>query len=281
MKTSLSTLLKSEAVLSYKGSDYGFIQDPKRGQDKVYILIPNEKESQYGSIPADVGRTLHLRQLVQLPNFTNTSRKPGDGSKKNSVLPRVYKKFVRQQPEGLRMRYRPFGDTEPDLGEIPTDRSTPDDEEAINAQFQLPAGLEKTQFVGKWISADNGSCEDGHTAKRLRSKNMLESNGNGKVRELRNGVDPSKIAPVEDPQKCTPDGILIKEVSMANGTADDLRDGGMERHSKRTSEERIARKEGKRQRKEQGKIGEIQFEPNGETRRKKRKMHQERVVETT
>ena len=167
-----------------------------------------------------------------------------------------------------------------DFGEFSSDYSIPDNEEGTNAQFRLPPGLEKTQLEGKRISTITSSDDDRYTDKKRRRKNIPEWNGNGNMKQLTNGVDPSSIAQVENPRTSTAKEKLVKKDSGVNGVADDSRDGGTKRHSKRTSEERTAQKEEKGRTKEQERIGENQVEPNVEIPRKRRKRHRERVVET-
>ncbi|KAL9123161.1 MAG: hypothetical protein Q9187_000277 [Circinaria calcarea] len=271
-KTSMPNLLKTEAIVSHKGSYYGFVEDPRSGQDKKHILIPNAQESQYQSISANVDRTLHLRHLVQLPNLTNTTGRRGDGPQESLALPRTHRKFVRQQPEGLRMRYRPFGDTEQEPEGNASDNSIADDGENSKAQFRPPLGFEKMNVDP--ISRD----EDGRTAKKWRKKELPTSIRNGNMKGPVNTADPSSTAQAEDLQKSPADGDFMRELSIAKGTADDSRQNGTKIHKNRTSEARTAQKEEKRRRKEQERTGEDQVEHNMETLRKKRKRHQEQVV---
>lgn len=171
------------------------------------------------------------------------------------------------------MRYRPFGDTEQELGGNASGDSIAGDEENSKAQFRPPLGFEK-------MNADPiGRDEDGRTSKKWLRKELPMSNGNGNVEGLVNTADASSTAQAEVPQKSTADGDSTIEPSIAKGTADDSRHSATKRHNKRTSKEKATRKEGKRRRKEQERTGEDQGEPNTETPRKKRKRHQEQVVE--
>ena len=76
---------------------------------KEILLLPFSKSNDYRGANIKIARTLHLQQLVRLPSL---SHRPGNLPKGATNPPAAYKKPVRQQPEGLRMRYRPFGDSE-------------------------------------------------------------------------------------------------------------------------------------------------------------------------
>lgn len=115
-------------MLSYKGSDYGLVPEVEGENGKVRLLLPNPKSDDYRDANTNIVRTLHLQQMVQLPSLSHRSGLPNGATKP----PNTYKKAVRQQPEGLRMRYRPFGDSE--------GSSSEDSNET--AQFRVPTVIE-------------------------------------------------------------------------------------------------------------------------------------------
>lgn len=117
-----------KSVLSHNGSDYGLVLEVGGENCKEALLLPHSKSQDYRDANAKIVRTLHLQQIVQPPSFSDRS-----GSAKGVTKPpNTYKKVVRQQPEGLKMRYRPFGDSGGSSSE--SSDETP--------QFRVPAVIE-------------------------------------------------------------------------------------------------------------------------------------------
>ena len=95
------------SVLENHGAKYGLVPESDTGQrSNRVLLLPSTQMNNYQPLKTSIVKTLHLQQLVSLPNgvpgpanHPNRSASPSDS----------YKKTPRQQPEGLRMRYRPFG----------------------------------------------------------------------------------------------------------------------------------------------------------------------------
>ena len=81
---------------------------------KETLLLPFSKSNDYRRADVKIARTLRLQQLVRLPGL---SQRPGNLPNDATKSPPVHKRPVRQQPEGLKMRYRPFGDSETSTSE--------------------------------------------------------------------------------------------------------------------------------------------------------------------
>lgn len=126
------------AVLSYKGADYGLVAEAEGVEFQEMLLLPSDEGIGYKPSKHGVTRTLHLQQLIR----------PQTGSRVSSDLskftaskdrPRLGKPLP-QQPEGLKMRYMPFGAED-------SDDSAPDS--ALKGsqkapQFITPKGLESS-----------------------------------------------------------------------------------------------------------------------------------------
>ncbi|KAL8686070.1 MAG: hypothetical protein Q9224_005561, partial [Gallowayella concinna] len=119
----LQKVAEGGSILSYKGGDYGLVTEADADYDGKVLLVPSAEDNDYRPTRAPIERTLHLRQIVKLPT---SSRKAGPLANGATKASKTHVKTVRQQPEGLRMRYRPFGD----------ESSSEDIEEA--RQFKLP-----------------------------------------------------------------------------------------------------------------------------------------------
>ena len=111
-EVTMQGLSDHEGIFSYKGTDYSLIQAPEYDQTTRHILIPGKNDENYRSISASIRLTLQSRQVAQLSKLCTSSRRPHGVPHEANTPPKIYKKFVRQQPEGLLMRYRPFGDAD-------------------------------------------------------------------------------------------------------------------------------------------------------------------------
>ncbi|KAL8760302.1 MAG: hypothetical protein Q9199_000084 [Rusavskia elegans] len=99
------------SILSYKNVEYGLIAEPGTKHGGKMLLIPSPENNHYGSSGARIEKSLHLQQLVKLPVLT---RRDGIMAHGAITAPKTHVKMVRQQPEGLRMRYQAFGEQSPD-----------------------------------------------------------------------------------------------------------------------------------------------------------------------
>lgn len=95
------------SVLEHQGAKYGLLpqSDIEQSSSRA-LLLPSTQTNSYQLSKAKIVKTLHLQQLVSFPNHAPRLAVHPNGSLSSSDS---YRKTPRQQPEGLRMRYRPFG----------------------------------------------------------------------------------------------------------------------------------------------------------------------------
>lgn len=106
-EVSMQGIKARTSVLSHKGADYGLV--PESGAEEANnraLLLPSTQTNSYQMSTSRIVKTLHVQQLVNLPNHTTSAAKP---SSQTATVPKPQKKAPRQQPQGLRMRYHPFG----------------------------------------------------------------------------------------------------------------------------------------------------------------------------
>lgn len=130
------------AILSYKGADYGLIAEPDDINSRERLLLPSAEHNKYKPSSLAITKTLHLQQLLGPPNIIH-----GPGALSNFTASTNWlrrQKPVPKQPEGLRMRYRPFGDTDGD-----TSSSDSGTQRMQQAQFRIPKGLETSSPAKK------------------------------------------------------------------------------------------------------------------------------------
>lgn len=120
-----------DTVLSYKGADFGLVLQPKTRTAKKTLLLPSTETNEYRPVEVEIARTLQLQQLPP-------KRSSGSGATLTAATSkqRSRKKAPPQQPNGLRMRYRPFGVTE-----YSSDESQPDNQTHV-PKFRRPLGIE-------------------------------------------------------------------------------------------------------------------------------------------
>lgn len=99
-------------ILNFEGADYGLIAEAGDTETREMLLLPSAGGTEYKPASHPISKTLYLQQLIRPPDGL---RGPGDLSSSTAIADRSrYQKPKPQQPEGLRMRYRPFGDTSSD-----------------------------------------------------------------------------------------------------------------------------------------------------------------------
>lgn len=104
---------------------------PKTRTAKKALLLPSAENNEYRPVEVEIARTLQLQQLP--PKRSN-----GSGATLNAATSkeRRCKKAPPQQPDGLRMRYHPFGVTE-----YSSDECQPENQTHV-LKFRRPLGIE-------------------------------------------------------------------------------------------------------------------------------------------
>lgn len=136
-------------IVEHHGAKYGLV--PESGVEQSSsraLLLPSTQTNSYQSSKTNIIKTLHLQQLVSLPSLASEPAVHPSGS---PSAPESYRKTPRQQPEGLRMRYRPFG-----ASDDSTSESSP--KPAPKApEFRLPASVKESSPGRKRKRSESGS----------------------------------------------------------------------------------------------------------------------------
>ena len=169
------SLQDGSSTLAYNGADYGLIAEAKGTRTGETILVLSAEDNMYKHCGHSISKMLHLQQLTlssnhlrhssDLPTFTaSTDRSP-------------YQKPAPQQPEGLRMRYRPFGD-------IGSDSSS--DDKAKHAeqmpQFRVPQGTGTASPKKRKLAEREAEAEvlgGSQNPKKSRKANTLLASSSG------------------------------------------------------------------------------------------------------
>ncbi|KAL8789075.1 MAG: hypothetical protein Q9213_001338 [Squamulea squamosa] len=102
---------EGDSIISYKGDDYGLITEAHTNERRRLLLVPSLEGNDYRPAGTHIEKTFHLQQVVKLPA---SAHREGTLATGITNAPKTHVKTVRQQPEKLRMRYRPFGDLSSD-----------------------------------------------------------------------------------------------------------------------------------------------------------------------
>lgn len=180
-ETTLGKINKGNAILSHNGNDYGFTENSSEDITYTKIMVPKVSDDSYhagnftkvissrgttngfiGAKPID--RILHLQQIVQLPSVYDANAKQASSSTARPTIPA--KKPVRQQPPGLKMRFRPIGFGSGSTGTIGSSSSSTDgsgaesdsDEEMDDPPrpFRRPASFQAEESA----TSSDGSSDD-------------------------------------------------------------------------------------------------------------------------
>ena len=131
-EVSLHDIQNGTSVLSHESANYGFIsgEDVKR-ENKQSLLLPSFQANDYRPANVSITKTLHLQQLMSLPN---RAQEPPSDSNTAQQRPETHVEVPRQQPQGLKMRYHPFGVSE-DLESLPSPSDPTDAPQCDTQEF--------------------------------------------------------------------------------------------------------------------------------------------------
>ncbi|KAI1296001.1 DNA-directed RNA polymerase I subunit RPA34.5-domain-containing protein [Xylaria venustula] len=118
MEIDLSKATKGEALLNHNGDDYGLDLEPYATSTQIQLLIPSREGDKYASLNHGIDSTVHLRRMAKF----------GPGGEVHATATDDYvpvPKPIREQPEGLKVRYTPIGVPTPVLPiAVPTRKAT-------------------------------------------------------------------------------------------------------------------------------------------------------------
>ncbi|KAI4633441.1 hypothetical protein J4E83_001908 [Alternaria metachromatica] len=129
--------MKGDAVLSYKGTDYGFSQTESEDGTRE-VLLPRNNGMK--PAPTRISQTLRLRSVVRLPHLTTKQADQNTGSEAAASITRSTIRAPRPQVTGLKMRFLPTGFSGNDAGTIGDSDEETEVPQAI-AGLAMPNGL--------------------------------------------------------------------------------------------------------------------------------------------
>ena len=99
------------AVLSHRGADYGLIAEAENQGSISALLLPSDEDNLYYRAATGITKTLHLRQLIRLPTISHDVGADDAGTQVGGTINvrKPAEKPAPEQPEGLKMRFKPIG----------------------------------------------------------------------------------------------------------------------------------------------------------------------------
>lgn len=139
-------------VLSHKGADYGLVTETEAEMANNHsLLLPSMQSNGYRPCKTSVFNTLHLQQQLNLPTRAQLSA-------------RTHAKAPHQQPQGLKMRYQPFGassDSDSDMADVHASKAP---------QFHAPETMQPKMHAKKRKHSDVEADEQTDSASPVNAK---------------------------------------------------------------------------------------------------------------
>lgn len=213
------------SVLEYHGAKYGLIPESEAEQaSSRALLLPSTQTNNYRPSKTTIIKTLHLQQLVSLPNH---ALEPAVHPNRSASSSDSYIKTPRQQPEGLRMRYRPFGVSDDSALE-----SSPEPMPKA-PEFRIPAPVNESSLARKRKRAksNDSSSNIGSAVKSKKRKQSPQATAGA-------AEDPMDIDAISDKRSNRAESPTKRVQPETNG----IRSNGNVANGKETKEERKRRK---------------------------------------
>ena len=106
-KMNIHDMLNGAPINSHEGVDYSFQVEPKLPSTSCQLLVPNENGKSYRPASRFIDQVLHLQQSIPLDQSEKSMDVPG----KSPKISEYTRKPIPTQPSSLKMRYKPFGNT--------------------------------------------------------------------------------------------------------------------------------------------------------------------------
>lgn len=246
----LQSISEGSSITSYKGFDYGFHEDSHISQSRVPVLLPFQSDNRFHFLRKPIDRTLHLQQLIRLPGFgaerSGQRASNGTGAALNVDGP--------QQPHGLKMRYRPFGDAE--FQSEGSDCMGAAENNLPLPRFELPSALDHIKRGEKRKAPRIG---DDHLASRelVNKKRKRDDPHLAKVTQQTSKTNTGKL-PHHSPQPVQQENVNVNvngieypesqtpkttDIPSSSPTGENLREKGHKKRKKDKKVKKVASKD--------------------------------------
>ena len=205
-RASMQSINEGSSITTYRGSEYGFCKDSHVNRSRLPVLLPSQSGKRFHFLQKPIDRTLHLQQLIRLPKLgpersrSRATDRAGATSDANGP----------QQPHGLKMRYRPFGDAEPQPeGSGNEGNEGPVENETLPPKFHAPTMSDHSKRGEKRKAT---KAEDDHsTSQELRTKKRKKDSS-----RIAKATQQTPEANTEDKLHCSSQPVTQESLN-ANG----------------------------------------------------------------
>ncbi|MCJ1378074.1 hypothetical protein MMC17_001170 [Xylographa soralifera] len=260
----MDSILKGASAFTYENTDYAFISDPSSKHATAHLLIPTKEGSEYKAAPRSIARTLHLQQVLRLPDLSTAKAKDTDASQSSQGLDGVHnssrsttttmlppQKPLHEQPKGLRMRYMPFGDESNDS----TNPGLDSDDEGFTAlESASPTGFRMPANYAAALPQETHRLDDAGSPQAERRESPVK-----KQKKHRKDKEGSSQVPAASQSS------IAKSSSQVNGLEDRpaeeaATNGVSHKHEGETAEEKAKRRAERERRKQERRRGRAERE---------------------
>ncbi|KAK0290187.1 hypothetical protein LTR91_006376 [Friedmanniomyces endolithicus] len=250
-EVAIDAISSGKPVLKYKGFDYVLTES---GSDSARAYASAPGTESFTPVENSVVRTLQLQQQIILPELSDQQASQITGSAAAASIAQASVNTIRQQPKGLRMRFRPPGHGEGESGMIGSDSESGERDERPGAvetfQFPRALGAHGTFEQQDWSveHEPNGPAQKHKRKRKEKSKDPPAESPltNGHT----NGTD--AVAPARPQQRATetPAEAPAKSHSTPEKVDEDVAMPDVAIPPKPSKEDKARRKEEKRARKD-------------------------------
>lgn len=240
-EVSMQSVQRGELALTYKGADYGFVVDGESQKVAKKLLIPDQGNNNYKAAAMTISQTLHLQQLVDLPNMGTASVAPADGIHTTAGSSRGFTKTARPQPKGMKMRYLALGDNEGQFGRMGPGSSTSGGSDNEEPQFRMSSNVSRSGKVKKRKRGARNDLDEGHQSPEERRLKRSRSEAH-RPPEIHGWTEISRM-------KIDSQGDMVSEGLMDGANEAIIAERVGQKPTKRSSEDQAKRKEEKRRKK--------------------------------
>ena len=201
---SLESLRSSQPVLTQNGIQYVLSESLDTDGDACTVLLPSENA--YQRLDHRIERTLHLQQKIALPNLSFRQADQSTGSIAAAEVRASHVTISRQQPKGLRMRYKPPGSGPGRPGIVGSESDSEEDGQTatkVNATRGLAQDMDT-------MDVDDNVAE---TASKKSKKKRKSKESDDSTKPTFNGV---RSRDSDWPKAAKP-----SQVSLINGTSEE------------------------------------------------------------
>jgi hypothetical protein len=203
----LDAIATGEKILSVGGSDYRLRTEVIHADNRRRLLLLDRKTKSYKATPEMISQTLHVQQLVAPPGpFEQSEEQHELAVAAATAMPYA-------QPEGMKMRYRPFGteDAPPET----IGASSGEGSDQGRPRFRLPRGFEPTKLL---------------EAASKKSRKSKESHVKSSRKKSKKSHIAQEHIPSDQPNG---DSEAVEQASGSNGEEAVVDEGEMEREKKK------------------------------------------------